>query len=68
MNNEKINWRTVATYIDVTTGEILTRDKALTEYIIINKKIKRYVTKMVGKVEITNECKPNPQKRLAIDW
>lgn len=63
-NNEKVNWRAVSRYVDIDTGEEITKEQSKTEYMIVNRKIKRYVLKMVGKIEITNECKINPQRRF----
>lgn len=55
--SQEIKWKTINEYIDIETGEIITKEEAIKAYIIINKKIKRHVQRTTGITTITNECR-----------
>lgn len=67
--NPIIRWIHTTKYVDITTGEEITKSNASRNYIII--KNKKYVTfnqsKTIGTVEHTKECQRDPQGKLFTD-
>lgn len=61
---EEIKWRATSTYIDIDTGEIITKEECNLNYIIKNKKKKSYVYKTTGTIKITVECQRTKQFKL----
>ena len=62
--NQEIHWRTITTYVDIDTGEIISKAEAIKAYVIINKKKKSNVYKTTGTIELTNECRRSKQGTL----
>lgn len=58
-----IKWKTYTTWVDKDTGEIIPEQESK-YYIITEKKIRKYVYKNKGKIEIVNIAEKNRQTRL----
>lgn len=62
---KEIKWRTFTTYVDIDTGEILTKQQVIDGwYIEIKRKRHSNVYKQTGTVTIEIEVKKDPQARL----
>lgn len=58
---DKIKWYTTNEYVDVETGEIITKSKAEREY-IITRKTKEYKNNgKYNEIKISNECRRDNQ-------
>lgn len=64
--NYGTRWTTKSTYVDIQSGEELTKHRAKTEYIIINKTKRTIINgnKTRGCIEVTNECIRQQQGKL----
>lgn len=58
-----IKWKTFTTWVDKDTGEIVPEQETK-NYIITAKKIKKYVYKNKGKIEVINFAEKNRQLKL----
>lgn len=63
---EEIKWKTISTYIDVDTGEIIEKEIAQEQYTIIHKNKKHNVHRKTGITTITYECRKNKYKQRNI--
>ena len=60
----EIRWKTITTYVDLHTGEILTEENARDNYIVKHTKKETNVYKSTGTVKITKECEKSNQLKL----
>lgn len=61
---QEIHWISESKYVDMATGEEITKDVAIRGYVIIHKKKITNVTKKTGVITWINECKTSGQGRL----
>lgn len=61
---EKVNWKTKSEYVDIDTGEQLTKEEVIKQYIIIKKRKHSEKYKSTGVTTITNECRRTNQGKL----
>lgn len=67
--NTAIHWSSSSKWVDVETGEEITKHNAITNYIKLktSKHVKLNENKTKGHIEYTNECRRNPQSKLSFD-
>lgn len=60
------DWKSSSEYVDIDTGEIITKRKALRDYQILNKSKKVEINKNngTGLIRYTNECRKSIQLEL----
>lgn len=61
---EEINWHSQIIYVDLETGEVISKEDAIREYIIKRTKKETHVYKTTGTIKYTNECWRSPQLKI----
>lgn len=56
-------WKSKSVYIDIDTGEIIDKDKAKKEYIIVRTETLKICRPLTNIIEYTHECKRKKYKQ-----
>lgn len=61
---QEIKWNTKTEYVDIETGEVITKEKAIQAYVIIKKTKNVKIYKKTGTITWVNQCRTSIQLKL----
>lgn len=59
-------WYTTTEWVDIETGEIISKDIAMNEYYVTNKTKKTELNENYGIIKYINECRRRNQQKLGL--